>query len=217
VLPEDATRELRGRPPRHTDVEVLDAALRAFAAHGYEGVSLRSLAADLGLSHGALGQRFGSKDDLFRAAVDHGFGGLFAEVGRQRAQQPTPADDLQDLWLQVNAFLHAVSARPDVVRLLAHEGVEPSPRFDVIAEHIVPNVGPAAGALARLTAAGTIRPITVRGLFVLVFLGAASAYTLSALSARFDDIDGPLDGPTHADTLTDVIISGLRRESITAG
>lgn len=34
--------------------EILDAATRAFAQHGYQATSLRSIAADMGLAHGTL-------------------------------------------------------------------------------------------------------------------------------------------------------------------
>jgi len=75
---------------------------------------------------------------------------------------------------------------------------------------VIPNVGPSAAALRRLTANGEIRPLTVRGLFFLVALGAAAPYTLTALSSHFDDLDGPLDPAEHARVITDVIIAGLR-------
>ena len=63
----------RGRPPADEAIEsseILDAALRAFARHGLEGVSVRTLNRELGVSHNLIYQRFGSKDDLWRAAVD---------------------------------------------------------------------------------------------------------------------------------------------------
>lgn len=202
---------VRGRPPIHTDAEILDVALEAFAVAGYEGVSVRSISQSLGLSHGAINQRFGSKDELFRAAVDHGFGGIFDEVGRRLAALPPPRSDLESLRNMVHAFLEAVWARPELVRLLNLEGVTSTDRLDHIATtHVIPNVGPSAAALRRLAAAGEIRPLTVRDLFFLVALGAAAPYTLTALSAHFDGLDGPLDPAEHARTITDVIIAGLR-------
>ena len=55
------TTETRGRPRIRQDDEILDAALRAFASQGYDAMSLRSLNAELGLSHGTISQRFGTK------------------------------------------------------------------------------------------------------------------------------------------------------------
>ena len=56
------------RPKTLEDEQVIDAARAAFAAHGH-GVSTRRIAADIGLSQAALIQRFGSKKDLFLAAM----------------------------------------------------------------------------------------------------------------------------------------------------
>ena len=67
-------RRRQGRP-RNEDApasldEILGAALRAFATHGYDGVSLRTLNRELGASHNLLHGRFGSKEALWYAAVD---------------------------------------------------------------------------------------------------------------------------------------------------
>ena len=62
-----------GRPRTIDDETVLLAALRAFAAQGYDGMSVRTLNAGLNISHNTLHQRFGSKEGLWKAAVEHGF------------------------------------------------------------------------------------------------------------------------------------------------
>jgi hypothetical protein len=47
--------------------------------------------------------------------------------------------------------------------------------------------------------------------FFLLTHGAAAPYTLTALSDRFDPVDGPLDELAHAELITDVTINALRR------
>src|SRR5258707_13760080 len=62
----------RGRPKAADSTplqNILEAALVAFATYGYDGVSLRTLNRDLGVSHNLIYQRFGGKDDLWRASV----------------------------------------------------------------------------------------------------------------------------------------------------
>ena len=52
--------------PREFDVEqVLEAAMQAFWANGYEGTSLTDLVAATGLMKGSLYQAFGDKHSLF--------------------------------------------------------------------------------------------------------------------------------------------------------
>lgn len=54
------------RPPREqTRREILDAAARAFAQRGFHGASVEAIAAEAGLSTGAVYSNFKSKEDLF--------------------------------------------------------------------------------------------------------------------------------------------------------
>ena len=49
--------------------EILEAAQRVFARHGYEGATVARLEEETGLSRGAIFNYFGSKDGLFVAVV----------------------------------------------------------------------------------------------------------------------------------------------------
>ena len=49
--------------------QLLDAAARVFAAKGYSGTKIQDIVREAGLSTGAIYGRFGSKDNLLRAAV----------------------------------------------------------------------------------------------------------------------------------------------------
>ncbi len=205
--------ETRGRPRIRQDDEILDAALRAFAAQGFDGMSLRSLNADLGLSHGTISQRFGTKERLFYAAVDHGFDSFFGDIDRCRTEAlgpPEGRDDLDDLRVTIRAFLGAALQRPELGRLMNQEGLTWTPRLEYIVEHVmIPVFEAFGGSLIRLQEAGRIRPVTARALFFLVAHGAEAPYTLTALSQAFDVLDGPLDPGRHADDTTDLIMRGL--------
>jgi hypothetical protein len=92
------------------------------------------------------------------------------------------------------------------------EGLRTSDRLDHIVRTVVlPAFGPVSATLARLAAAGTIHPVSSRMLFFLVAHGAEAPYTLTALSASFDAVDGPIDEIAHADAVTDVIMRGICR------
>ncbi|BCI82007.1 TetR family transcriptional regulator [Mycolicibacterium sp. TY66] len=58
-----------GRPRMYDPECVLDIAMRLFWAHGYDGVSIADLAAATGVNRRGLYAEYGSKADLFRAAV----------------------------------------------------------------------------------------------------------------------------------------------------
>jgi AcrR family transcriptional regulator len=76
-----------GRPPKQhaadTRALLLDAALDAFARHGYAGTSVRAIARAAGLSDSGLYAHFRSKQDLYQA--------LMREAGPQAALTPSDA------------------------------------------------------------------------------------------------------------------------------
>ena len=199
VVPAEPTAptETRGRPRLRRDDEILDAALLAFATHGYAGMSLRKLNSELGLSHGTISHRYGSKERLFYAAV---------------GRRPPAADELAQVRERFRAFLVVSARRPELVRLMNQEGLHASDRLNYIFDnYIQPALADTIATLERLASAGVLRPVPARAWFFLLTHGAAAPYTLTALSARFDPVDGPLDELAHAELITDVTINALRR------
>jgi AcrR family transcriptional regulator len=205
------TAETRGRPRLRDDDEILRAALHAFAEHGYDGMSLRTLNAEMGLSRGTINQRFGSKEQLWYAAVDHEFGHLIDDLNAELQQRPVPDDDLSRLRQGIRAFLIASLRRPELVRLMNQEGLHSTSRLDhIMTSFTLPTLRPVWQTVNRLADAGVLRRLPARTLLFLIAHGAAAPFTLGPLSDRFDPLDGPLDPLDHIELVTDIIVSGLR-------
>jgi TetR/AcrR family transcriptional regulator, transcriptional repressor of aconitase len=76
-------------------VQILDAAQRVFARHGFEGATVARLEGETGLSRGAIFSYFENKDDLFVAVVaqssdrlvaiwmEHGFRALLDAIAHE--------------------------------------------------------------------------------------------------------------------------------------
>ena len=159
----------RGRPKIHEDEAILEAALREFAIKGYEGTSLRSLNSDLGLSHGTINMRFGSKDQLYLEAVDHSFTALLADTKAIVDSQPLPDDPLEELRIRFRAFLLASARRPFLNRLINNEGVHSSPLLDHIFDtFILPSTRPTRRLMKRLVAEGVLAPHSERSILFLL-------------------------------------------------
>lgn len=200
----------RGRPKIHSDDEILEAALEVFAVHGFDGTSLRSLNADLGLSHGTINQRFGTKEQLYLEAVDHGFGRLLVEVTEIVSEAPLPADPIDELYIRFRAFMLASRRRPHLSRLINNVGVHPSPVLSHIFEDFIePAMRPTRVLIRRLADEGRLRPLSDRSVLMLLS-GAIGAFSLRALSHTFDGIDGPIDEERYCDEMVRVIIDGMR-------
>src|ERR1700704_6282652 len=138
-----------GRPKAQdapvTVEQILDAAFRAFATYGYDGVAVRTLNRELGVSHNLIHQRFGSKLGLWYAAVDRAYGQQVAELSS--AFDPTLTDPLDQLNHAIRRFGHYNAERPELLGLMNIEGRVDSERLDYIYEHYI---APALAPLGRL-------------------------------------------------------------------
>ncbi len=74
------------------------AAARLFADHGFEGVTLRKIAAVLGVSAMTPYRYFASKDEIFQAVRMNGFRSLAERVEDARRAQADPLDGLRAVF-----------------------------------------------------------------------------------------------------------------------
>jgi AcrR family transcriptional regulator len=194
--------------------QILEAAFRAFATYGYDGVAVRTLNRELGVSHNLIHQRFGSKQGLWYAAVDWAFSQQVTELAT--AFDPTLSDPLDQLNYAIRRFVRYSAERPELLGLMNIEARAESERLDYIYDnYVAPALAPLGLLLDYLRENGRIRPISLRALFFLVAHGAAAPFTLAPLARHFDDAD-PLDPSQVAEqaALTaDVITGGLRLDA----
>src|SRR3546814_289685 len=97
----------RGRPRNFDRTAALRLAVNRFQTHGYEGTSIADLTDEMGISAPSLYNAFGSKESLFRQAVEyyatHGGGG----TGRALREQPTAQASIRAM------LTAAIKARSD--------------------------------------------------------------------------------------------------------
>jgi AcrR family transcriptional regulator len=204
----------RGRPRTSDSMpieEILDKALSMFAALGYEGMSLRTLNRELGASHNLIHQRFGTKAELWRAAVDYGFGRLMRHM--QGLFDPTISDPLEQLRLAVYRFVLYSADHPELVALMNIEGHQDTERlayiYDTYIEVIVKDV---ARLLTHLADQGIIRPIPLRTFHFLLAHGATAPHALQPLATKFDPTSPcePAALEEHARLVSTILVEGLR-------
>jgi AcrR family transcriptional regulator len=203
-----------GRKGRHrilSDEVILQAAFEAFAAEGYEAMSVRKLNIDLGLSHETVRQRFGSKSELYFAAVDHGIATFYNLYFEELGLLGDADGDLQELRFAMRAFMTASIRFPLLANLVNHEATSPNERMDYIfASGYLPGMKFYTTTLERLVGDEVIPPITARDVFFLVDAGL-SPFAQVGLSRAFDAVAGPLDECAHVDQFLDFVFRGLVR------
>ena len=179
--------------------------MQAFAAEGYDKVSLRALAARAGVNQSLIGYHFGHKQGLYRAV----FVDIAARIGARLDPEMTAVEaalrdgegdrdraaDFDALFRLTDGVL-ALMTGPGSdawARLIMREQQRPTEAFDILYEGFM---GRLLGLIERLAIrlAGPIEPDAARVL-ALMILGQilvfrfARAGVLRAMSWR--DIDGP--------------------------
>ncbi len=207
----------RGRPRVEDEVPVeamLDTALTAFATFGYGGVSVRTLNRELGVSHSLINQRFGSKAGLWRAAIDHGFGGLASHM--ESVFDPTLTDPLDQLKLAIREFLMFSAAHPELLGLMEIESRQSTDRLDYIYDtYIAPTMAGTERLLSHLIEHHRVRPIRMRTLHFLMTHGGAAPFTHVPLAQRFDPASpvAPGEVKAHAELIASILIAGIRTDN----
>ncbi len=214
----------RGRPPTGdpdalSTERLLDVALDAFAERGYDGTSVREIARDLGVSHNLIPQRIGSKEELWRQAVDQGFGRLALELAG--ALQDDPSDDVERLRTVVVRFVEANATRPALLRIIQQEAIAPGPRFDYLFDNYIDPVRVfGAELLTRLRASGRLRTDSVALMYFFMTHGAGGPLALPAMAARFGNAVDPADPEAvrrHAHEAVDLLFDGLLERGAPSG
>lgn len=204
------------------DDELLGQALEAFADLGYGGTSVRELCRRLGVSHNLVHQRFGSKEALWYAAVDHGFGTLALRLAEAVADggPDAPDDDLARLRAVWVRFVEVTATSPALLRVITTEATTPGPRLTYIVERYV---GPAMAVVDEmvdgLVGQGRLLPAPAGGLYFLVGHGIGGPLFLSPLADLMGDLPDPADADAvraYAELTVDLVLRGLTPNGRTA-
>ena len=98
--------------------QILDAAVRVFAAQGYEASRVGDVATEAGVAYGLVYHYYGSKEAVLEAVFREAWGRLLAAVA---VAEEAGADAAEQLGLVVKIVLRAWRDDPDLVRLLVRE------------------------------------------------------------------------------------------------
>jgi TetR/AcrR family transcriptional regulator, fatty acid metabolism regulator protein len=134
--------------------QILDAAVRVFAAQGFDATRVGDIAREAGVAYGLVYHYYGSKDAVLDAVFREAWGRLLGAVA---VAEETGADGPEQLELVVKIVLRAWRDDPDLVRLLVRE-ITRSPHL----QNELDEIGQAFSSLQRIVGRGqeegTFRP-----------------------------------------------------------
>jgi AcrR family transcriptional regulator len=212
----------RGRPRKDADFaptdKVMAAAIEAFSVHGYNGVSLRTVNDQLGVSRNLLYQRFGSKADLWRAAVDWAFRPL---VEYLEDADDEAADPMIRLRMLIRNFIEYSATRPYLARIATVEGAAPTDRLEYLyRNYIRPVQRRFAPVFGQLREQGRIKNIpTEIFYFQLTSGGTAPFGQIGLVSLMAPRLTSPDENQVrlYAENVADMLLNGLSLPDINRG
>jgi AcrR family transcriptional regulator len=148
--------------------EIVARAFAAFARQGFDGVSVRELAAECSLSNTMLHHHFGTKYELWREAADS----VFAPLYHRMLAQLLPAEPADPVTILREATISAFSMAGDereAMSFLFRDGEGDDERGRYLRQNYVePYVDYINALLAAAVASGRINPIRIAGLNTVV-------------------------------------------------
>jgi TetR/AcrR family transcriptional regulator len=190
---------------------LLDAAVSLFAQHGFDAVSTGAVATAAGLTQSMVHYHFGTKEKLWKAAVEHlmhARGNMFS----LNLEDLRDVDDLSRLKVMLRRFISANAADPDLTRILIHEGMNDSPRLKWLAKrYMVRGYATFNAAIETAIESGAVRRLPVRDVTNIIVGACVLTFTLSRL---LKEVYGELPTSAEAvtslsDTLLEVLFKGL--------
>ncbi len=180
-------RPRHGATPAPTREVILDTAERLFAAHGVEGVAVRDLAREMGITASSLYNHFPGKQALYDAVLERGLGPIVDVVAGQDGLGPE----------RVHATLDRLTAHltrhPHLARLLQRALLEESPAVQALLERWIGSLYREGIAVVRKAArdagweAEQVPHLGV-ALFGMIFAYFTNAAALRRLAGWRDDL-----------------------------
>lgn len=207
-----------GRPPLKGGVredssreKLLDVAIDLFADRGYEPVSTAAVARAAGLSQSMVHYHFGSKEQLWREAIYRIMRrrGRYFPLGRMETPGLNPLERLRTL---IRRLVAANAAEPRYIRIVSHEAMGQTQRFDWLMETFIrPGVAAFDDAIADAMAQGLVRPLPPHQTSNIITSAASMTFTVGAVTRTIHGNDpcDPEQVRIYSDAILSVLFDGL--------
>jgi AcrR family transcriptional regulator len=163
----------RGRPrsdePALSREAILRQAFQAFAREGYEGLSMRQLASECGLSNSMLHHHFNTKRELWFEVADSVFAPLFGHKMALLDTQFVPGDYVQTLRQAISSSFALAGEATEALAFMFRESEGDDERGEYVRRHYLdPYMARINAIVAEGKAAGQIADLPVAGMHAVV-------------------------------------------------
>ncbi|WP_207539468.1 TetR/AcrR family transcriptional regulator [Sabulicella rubraurantiaca] len=191
-----------GEPPQGRILQIFDVACRLFAQRGFDGVSMRDIATECGVSKATLYHYFPDKDSILRPLAMGTTRSLFQHVAKHDDPAATPLVRLRSFLVETARFFErfrwawiagSTAFWSDPKTRARKERIAWRDRYEQLLREIL-QAGIEAGDLREMD-------VRIAGRFVLGSIN---------WMPRWYDPAGPLSAAEIADSFCGMIIDGLR-------
>jgi TetR/AcrR family transcriptional regulator len=159
--------------PTSTAERILEAALVCFSRDGYEGATMRDIAAQAKVPLGLLRYHFGGKLKLWQASVDRAVRDIRGGLDEPIETASSEGGDLSALRSAIRSHVTYVGQHPEFVRLMLDEGKRRGPRMRwIVDRHVKPIFALLTPAIAHLQGLGRLPSDIEPAHFVYCLIGA---------------------------------------------
>jgi len=167
-----------------TRSNILESAMRHFAEKGFEGASLREIAADAKATHGLIRHHFGTKGDLWRAMVDD-FVGRFEARHRPLLTKIGDADPVELLKGFVTNYIKVSAELPGLSKIIMNDCSQPGPRLDFVVDRMLPLHKAIEPVVLAVQQQGLLQQHDPDSFFIFLVMLGSFPFALSGFTNQF--------------------------------
>ncbi len=191
---------------------ILAAALQVFARDGFDGAALTDIAALAGVGHPLIHYHFGTKERLWKAAIDYAFGGAVEALERivSASRDLEPVDMLQ---IMCRAGMRSAAEHPERMAMVFGEARNGSERFAWVSSRYLARIyGMLDQAIEAAVRKGQIKPVASAHLTALLVGASFAFFSIAPVVGHLYKLDTrrPDVIERHIDSVIEVVMNGLR-------
>jgi TetR/AcrR family transcriptional regulator len=213
----------RGRRPKvntsdevATRTAILDAALKTFSIHGFAGASIADIAREHPVSTALIHYYFSTKEELWRAALEHGIGDVLHNL-EETIRDLTEIDSVARLKFFIRRYIAIVADRPEVFQVIIRESDTRGPRLTWLSKHyLTPLYSLFTQLVEAAQAEGKIKTIVPSYHLSQIIAGASYQFLASRnrmLETYGVDVLTKEEREVHTNAVLDILFTGMLTDS----
>lgn len=169
--------------------DILEAAVRLFSQKTFEGASLVEIAQAANISHPLVHYHFGSKEKLWKEAVDHVWSGLRHDY-RAIIDASVDIEPIDTLKILCRSYAQFSIRHPQHIGLITNEVRTSGPRLEwLLDNYITPIHDSLNSIILKAIDKKQIKPMPLHHMTMMIFVSISHFFSVPPLVGRIYGVD----------------------------